>query len=146
MIGVAFFYFQELVVIHEKFLVRLQNAKKSNFQELSTIFLDFQELFMIYGEYCVNFPKSTDALSKVHKQNQAVRNCMEQNQEALQHGMFELQDLLAIPFQRFLKYRLFVDRLIQNTTPVSMISRQYMFKFLFISETYFLWIKKYLLE
>lgn len=44
---------------------------------------------------------------------------MDENQDVLQNGMFELQDLLAIPFQRFLKYRLFVERLIENTTKVS---------------------------
>lgn len=97
----------------------MKNAEKSNFIELSSIFLDFQEFFLIYGEYCVNFPKSTDTLNRVHKQNQSVRQCMDENQDVLQNGMFELQDLLAIPFQRFLKYRLFVERLIENTTKVS---------------------------
>lgn len=106
-------------MIHDKFLARLNNASRSGFKNLSSIFLDFQDLLMIYGEYCVSLPKSTDTITVVCKQKPAVRISMELNQKELQNGMFELQDLLAVPFQRFLKYRLFLDRLYENTTPVS---------------------------
>lgn len=45
------------------------------------------------------------------------------------NGRFKLRDVLSVPMQRILKYHLLLDKLIENTDPVS-IKIQEMFYFL----------------
>lgn len=43
------------------------------------------------------------------------------------NGRFKLRDVLSVPMQRILKYHLLLDKLIENTDPVSIKSRIFAF-------------------
>lgn len=68
-----FLFLQELVEIHTKFLEKLHDAVSPNSKtKLSSVFLEFREPFLIYGEYCSNMTNATDTLRDACKKSQAI--------------------------------------------------------------------------
>jgi hypothetical protein len=67
---------KELVDIHSSFLEKLRDAIRphsgSNRPKLSSVFIDFREKFLIYGDYCSKMTEATDTLRDVCKQSVAV--------------------------------------------------------------------------
>lgn len=121
---------QELAEIHEKFLQRLKDAVSPNSRnKLSQVFLDFREPFLIYGDYCAGLTVATDTLAALCKRNPAVQQCMEQSQKEHSGGRNQLRDILSVPFQRILKYHLLLEKLVKETSPVSLNSAQFIWNF-----------------
>lgn len=72
-IKVIFPRIKELVDIHKKFLDKLREATEPNSKcKLSSVFLDFREQFLIYGEYCANMTDATETLRDVCKRSSAI--------------------------------------------------------------------------
>lgn len=72
-IKVIFPRIKELVDIHKKFLDKLREATEQNPKcKLSSVFLDFREQFLIYGEYCANMTDAIDTLRDVCKRSSAI--------------------------------------------------------------------------
>ena len=64
---------KELTDIHTKFLEKLNEAVAPNSKvKLSSVFLDFREPFLIYGDYCANMTNATDTLRDTAKNSQTV--------------------------------------------------------------------------
>lgn len=72
-IKVIFPRIKELVDIHKRFLDKLKEATEPNAKlKLSSVFLDFREQFLIYGDYCAKLTDATDTLRDVCKRSSAV--------------------------------------------------------------------------
>ena len=64
---------QELVDIHKSFLDKLRDATQPHAKvRLSSIFIEFREKFLIYGDYCSKMTEATDTLRDVCKRSVAV--------------------------------------------------------------------------
>jgi len=64
---------QELVDIHVAFLERVREATKPHARvKLSSVFIDFREKFLIYGDYCSKMTEATDTLRDVCKRSAAI--------------------------------------------------------------------------
>jgi guanine nucleotide exchange factor VAV len=111
---------QELAEIHAKFLEKLQDAVSTQPKvKLSQVFLDFREPFLIYGEYCSKMTVATDTLRDVCKKNATIEQAVAQCQKEHSGGRVQLRDILSVPMQRILKYHLLLDKLVHETSPVS---------------------------
>lgn len=67
------FVLQELVDIHKSFLEKLREATKPHSKiKLSSIFIEFREKFLVYGDYCAKMTEATDTLRDVCKRSVAV--------------------------------------------------------------------------
>lgn len=66
-------YFQELVDTHKSFLEKLREATKPHCKvKLSSIFIEFREKFLVYGDYCNQMTDATDTLRDVCKRSVVV--------------------------------------------------------------------------
>jgi RhoGEF domain len=64
---------KELVEVHSHFLDRLRESTEPNSNlKLSSVFLEFREQFLIYGDYCSRMIEATDTLKEVCKRSQAI--------------------------------------------------------------------------
>lgn len=106
--------------MHEKFLRALNDAVAPHSKcKLSKVFFDFRESFLIYGEYCAKMTNAAETLKNKCNENADVQRCMEQSQKEYDDGRKNLRDILTVPMQRILRYRLLLDRLVKKTAPVS---------------------------
>ncbi|XP_053688911.1 protein vav [Sabethes cyaneus] len=111
-------YIKELVDIHEKFLNNLRETLLPNSKiKLSTVFLEFREPFLLYGDYCSSMTSATDTLRDVCKKSNNVELIVNQCQKEHSGGRLQLRDILSVPMQRILKYHLLLDKLVQETNP-----------------------------
>jgi guanine nucleotide exchange factor VAV len=109
-----------LADIHTKFLEKLHDAVQPQPKmKLSQVFLDFREPLLIYGEYCSNMTVATDTLRDICKRNATIEQAVQQCQKEHSSGRVQLRDILSVPMQRILKYHLLLDKLVQETSPVS---------------------------
>ncbi|XP_058458710.1 protein vav isoform X2 [Malaya genurostris] len=109
---------KELVDIHEKYLKKLQEAVQSDSKlKISTVFLEFREPFLIYGDYCSSMTSATDTLRDVCKKSCVVDQAVNQCQKEHSGGRLQLRDILSVPMQRILKYHLLLDKLVHETNP-----------------------------
>lgn len=64
---------KELVEVHSHFLDRLRESTEPNSNlKLSSVFLEFREQFLIYGDYCSRMTEATDTLKEVCKRSPAI--------------------------------------------------------------------------
>jgi guanine nucleotide exchange factor VAV len=64
---------KELVEVHSQFLERLRESNEPNSNlKLSSVFLEFREQFLIYGDYCSRMTEATDTLKEVCKRSPAI--------------------------------------------------------------------------
>ncbi|XP_055534796.1 protein vav isoform X3 [Wyeomyia smithii] len=109
---------KELVDIHEKFLTNLRECLQPNSKiKLSTVFLEFREPFLLYGDYCSSMTSATDTLRDICKKSDNVEQIVNQCQKEHSGGRLQLRDILSVPMQRILKYHLLLDKLVQETSP-----------------------------
>lgn len=85
------------------------------------MFLVFREPFLIYGEYCSNMTLATDSLRDICKRNSGMEQLVQQCQKEHSGGRVQLRDILSVPMQRILKYHLLLDKLVKETSPVSLV-------------------------
>lgn len=79
---------QELVDIHECFLEKLREATKPHARtKLSSIFIDFREKFLIYGDYCSKMTDATDTLRDTMKRSVAVENMVIVSEDVYQGNL-----------------------------------------------------------
>lgn len=72
------YFFQELVDIHKSFLEKLREATRPHSKlKLSSIFIEFREKFLVYGDYCNQMTDATDTLRDVCKRSVAVEQLVE---------------------------------------------------------------------
>lgn len=72
-IKIIFPRINELVDIHKRFLDKLREATEPNSRlKLSSVFLEFREQFLIYGDYCSKMTDATDKLRDVCKKFSAI--------------------------------------------------------------------------
>ncbi|XP_055613942.1 protein vav isoform X2 [Uranotaenia lowii] len=117
-IRIVFPCIKELVDIHEKFLDKLREAVQPDSKsKLSSVFLEFREPFLIYGDYCSSMTGATDMLRDVCKKMSNVEQIINQCQKEHSGGRLQLRDILSVPMQRILKYHLLLDKLVQETNP-----------------------------
>lgn len=113
---------KELSEIHERFLDKLRDATAPSPKiKLSQVFLEFREPFLVYGEYCSNMTNAMDTLRDVTKKSALVNQMVQQCQKEHSGGRSQLRDILSVPMQRILKYHLLVDKLVKETSPVSLM-------------------------
>ncbi|XP_070493518.1 protein vav isoform X2 [Chironomus tepperi] len=116
-IKIIFPRIKELVDIHIKFLDKLREATEQNPKcKLSSVFLDFREQFLIYGDYCANMTDATETLRDVCKRSSAIEQLVAQCQKDHSGGRVQLRDILSVPMQRILKYHLLLDKLVHDTS------------------------------
>lgn len=110
---------RDLAEIHTHFLKHLKDAiSPVSKTKLSTVFLDFREKFLIYGEYCSNLTGAIDTLRDICKNSPAANDLVQQCQKEHSGGRFHpLRDILSVPMQRILKYHLLLDKLVHETSP-----------------------------
>ncbi|XP_050305760.1 protein vav-like [Anthonomus grandis grandis] len=109
---IIFHNIKELYDIHLAFLIAL-NKKPSN---LSRVFQQFKEQFLIYGEYCANLSKATAVLQQLRNQDAILNQTLiKYEKDVCDRGKFKLQDMLLVPVQRILKYHLLLEKLVENT-------------------------------
>lgn len=97
-INIIFPRIKELVDIHKRFLEKLKEATEPNTkQKLSSVFLDFRERFLIYGDYCSKMTEATDTLRDVCKKSNSVEQLVAvsrliicQNQTLIKYHCFRL--------------------------------------------------------
>lgn len=71
---------KELVDIHEKFLGKLKEATELNSKvKLSSVFIEFREHFLIYGDYCSRMTDATDTLRDVCKRSATIEQLVQVN-------------------------------------------------------------------
>lgn len=64
---------KELVDIHSRFLEKLREATEPNSKhKLSSVFLDFREQFLVYGDFCSRMTDATDTLREVCKRSATI--------------------------------------------------------------------------
>lgn len=66
-----------MIEVHEKFLHKLKETQFNPRYKLSTVFLEFRESFLIYGDYCANMTSATDTLREVTKKNPLVEQLVQ---------------------------------------------------------------------
>ncbi|KAL7669415.1 hypothetical protein ACOME3_010071 [Neoechinorhynchus agilis] len=116
---------QDILDLHTSLFARLteicdQRSIAYQCEEIANLFVDSQDRFLIYGEYCVAL-KDTMELVKNFKQTDMP--CYERlvpdrngsnktnSQTDEQLRRFHLEDLLAVPFQRVLKYNMLLSQM-----------------------------------
>jgi guanine nucleotide exchange factor VAV len=73
---------KELVDIHKKFLDKLRESTEPHSKlKLSSVFLDFREQFLIYGDYCSKMTDATDTLRDVCKKSAVIEQLVQQCQK-----------------------------------------------------------------
>lgn len=117
-IRIIFPKIRELFEIHGKFLERLRDAVRASAKcKLSSVFLEFREPFLIYGDYCSNMMGAMDTLRDVCERNASIEQLVQQCQKEHSSGRVQLRDILSVPMQRILKYHLLLDKLVHETSP-----------------------------
>uniref|UniRef100_A0A1Q3G400 Putative rho guanine nucleotide exchange factor vav3 n=2 Tax=Culex tarsalis TaxID=7177 RepID=A0A1Q3G400_CULTA len=117
-IRVIFPSIRELCDIHETFLGKLREATAADAKiKLSSVFLEFREPFLVYGDYCSSMTNATDMLRDVCKKSSNIEQVVNQCQKEHSGGRLQLRDILSVPMQRILKYHLLLDKLVQETNP-----------------------------
>lgn len=114
--NIVFSGIKELSVIHRGFQNQLRKAVIPGSPiQLSDVFIAEKEKFLVYGEYCANLPlaqqRIQDLCTRYENINQEVIKC----EEEAHKNMNKLRDILTVPMQRILKYRLFLEKLIDET-------------------------------
>ncbi|CAG2060361.1 unnamed protein product [Timema podura] len=111
---------KELSEIHSGFHSHLRKAVAPNSStRLSDVFINWREKFLIYGEYCAHLTSAQELIQDLCSRNEVVNQQVIKCQEEANGGKFKLRDILSVPMQRILKYHLLLDKLIQETQPVS---------------------------
>ncbi|GLH08883.1 60S ribosomal protein L27a [Gryllus bimaculatus] len=107
---------------------------------VSEVFLKGYHRFLIYGEYCANLPRALELLKSISSNKVDVKDMlnfecddwkglwseggkhglMERSEDStcqaqLKKGRFFLNDMLVVPMQHVLKYRLLLERLSRET-------------------------------
>ncbi|CAD7087403.1 unnamed protein product [Hermetia illucens] len=116
-INIIFPKINELAEIHPQFLLKLREADLPHTKlKLSQVFLDFQEPFLIYGEYCSSLSNATETLMELCKKNSRMDQLVQQCEKEYNVGKLQLRDILSVPMQRILKYHLLLDKLVKETS------------------------------
>jgi guanine nucleotide exchange factor VAV len=99
-IEIIFPRINELVDIHHKFHEKLREAIEPHSKlKLSSVFLEFREQFLIYGDYCSKMTDATDTLRDVSKRSATVEQLVQQCQKDHSGGRVQLRDILSVPMQ-----------------------------------------------
>ncbi|KAJ8917102.1 hypothetical protein NQ315_012592, partial [Exocentrus adspersus] len=120
----VFFKIKELRDVHSEFLHELLKTKSTPALKLSNIFMRFREKFLLYGMYCANLTKATTLLQELCDNDEVFNQAVIKYEKEDNNGRFKLRDVLSVPMQRILKYHLLLDKLIENTDPVSIVTKE----------------------
>jgi guanine nucleotide exchange factor VAV len=115
---------------------------------LGDTFFHWKEKFVIYGDYCANLTRAQNLVEELcakHElinqeitvsdvfyflsqktkklENYYITNCFkllfQRSEKEANGGRFKLRDLLSVPMQRILKYHLLLQKLLDETSRVS---------------------------
>ncbi|XP_054988961.1 guanine nucleotide exchange factor VAV2 isoform X4 [Sorex araneus] len=111
-----FINLEDLMKVHQSFLRAIDVAMLAGGGSLATVFLDFKERLLIYGDYCSRMEHAQNTLNQLLATRDDVRQKVEECTLKVQDGKFKLQDLLVVPMQRVLKYHLLLKELLSHST------------------------------
>ncbi|KAI0978359.1 hypothetical protein GJ496_002605 [Pomphorhynchus laevis] len=118
----------DLLNLHHEFLLQLREACTNlpgRTQRLAQLFINWQDRFLIYGEYCVRLQYAQAKLSHLRQTDPTfyrILSMCRRNSSSL--GRFKLEDLLVVPFQRVLKYHLLLSNIHRYVVEDSVRSHQ----------------------
>jgi guanine nucleotide exchange factor VAV len=109
-----------LYEIHAGFLSSLHKAVSAGSGlKLSEVFLTWREKFLVYGEYCANLTQAQLRIQELTSRSETINQEVLRCQLNANNGKFKLRDILSVPMQRILKYHLLLEKLLNDTLPVS---------------------------
>lgn len=68
----------------------------------------FKDRLTVYGEYCMGLPEAQERINALQKRDTSFRTRVQECSEMANQKQFSLHDLLSLPYQRVLKYHLFL--------------------------------------
>lgn len=124
----VFMNLQELANIHSAFLSELtragrqsvlgpQSPSQSMSPNLGQVFIRWKPKLVAYSEYCASLTKAQARVESLCESSQSIRTKIVECQADANENRFRLQDLLAVPMQRVLKYHLILREL-EKATPI----------------------------
>ncbi|XP_069496802.1 spermatogenesis-associated protein 13 isoform X2 [Ambystoma mexicanum] len=118
-LNIIFGNIEDIYKFQRKFLKDLEkqyNKEEPHLSEIGTCFLQHQEGFAIYSEYCNNHPSACVELSKLMKQGK-YRHFFEACRLLQQMIDIAIDGFLLTPVQKICKYPLQLGELLKYTTP-----------------------------
>ncbi len=113
---IVFMNIKELGETHAGFYQDLlESVTGKSRKVIGEIFLDYKERFLKYGDYCSMLPRAQELLDSLTTKDERVREEVTRCEAAANEGKFRLNDLLAVPMQRVLKYHLLLHQLASHT-------------------------------
>uniref|UniRef100_F6SQP5 Vav guanine nucleotide exchange factor 2 n=1 Tax=Monodelphis domestica TaxID=13616 RepID=F6SQP5_MONDO len=110
-----FINLEELIKVQESFLRAIDASVMAGGSSLAKVFLEFKEQLLVYVEYCSNMESAQKTLSHLLANREDLRQKVKECSLKVHHGHFTLQDLLAVPMQRILKYHLLLKELLKHS-------------------------------
>ncbi|CAG0894743.1 unnamed protein product [Darwinula stevensoni] len=108
----------KLTEIHTDFHQNLCRAcEVDSGRKVSDVIIAQAPKFTRYGEYCSNLPRAQERIDEICQKDESVREQVARCQDEVNDGKFKLRDLLALPYQRILKYHLLLKELLKHTPP-----------------------------
>eukprot|EP01088_Endostelium_zonatum_P016435 TRINITY_DN4439_c0_g1_i1.p1 TRINITY_DN4439_c0_g1~~TRINITY_DN4439_c0_g1_i1.p1 ORF type:complete len:888 (-),score=204.22 TRINITY_DN4439_c0_g1_i1:105-2768(-) len=114
----------ELILgINSELLKNLTQRLKTETQQQSAsaavgdIFTNMADSFKAYDQYCVNYKKAMDTMTKCEKSTPAFSSFLEKCEVQKEVNLLELRDFLIKPIQRICKYPLLFKEILKHTEP-----------------------------
>ncbi|CAG0903553.1 unnamed protein product, partial [Cyprideis torosa] len=115
---VVFFKLSELLRFHRELYSQMKLRRNRNRPALFDVFIEHRSRFLVYGDYMCNVPRAQDVLLEISRKQSDVQKQIEAQEKLFcerNPGSAKLSSLVAIPFQRILKYHLLLDRIKKHT-------------------------------
>eukprot|EP00039_Didymoeca_costata_P029356 m.24317 g.24317 ORF g.24317 m.24317 type:complete len:987 (-) comp7596_c0_seq1:197-3157(-) len=110
----VFINIDKLLAIHEQLLVGLEAAMESaHGRRVAPVFDKVASDLRAYGLFCAKLPEATQRIKKLMTDSKILKVLDSAKQKT--EFRFGLAELLAVPFQRILKYPLLLNDLVKHT-------------------------------
>ncbi|KAI3384120.1 hypothetical protein SNEBB_011291 [Seison nebaliae] len=125
--------FTELLLLNKRFLPKLRSATEptaentiickttntnvrhvSRIEGIANLFLEYRKDFLVYAQYCSNISNAHKHIDKLMS-NDSVKETIRECERKYENGKFNLKDIIALPMQRLLRYKLLLDTLKKHT-------------------------------
>ena len=91
----------------------LESVTGKSRKRIGEVFVEYNERFLRYSEYCAQLPKAMQLLDTLVSVDETIAEEVSKCEKAA--GKFKLVDLLTVPMQRILKYHMLLQRLVGQT-------------------------------
>ncbi|KAK2141216.1 hypothetical protein LSH36_1139g00015 [Paralvinella palmiformis] len=93
----------------------MASCASCDIENIAECFLQWKEKFLLYGEFCAQLSFAQGLLDEICSKDEEIKNKVEECEMAANQRQYHLRDLLALPVQRIMKYKLFLKKLMKKT-------------------------------